>query len=387
MYYRWASEGDEYRYNTGPLGFYDQYMASVDVMNFFAEVMAQPNVGAYYQWPFAHTDDTRFRFYQENIEDCPVFEDYDGMCLYPGVGKYYRSDYRQGINGIFYVERLGVILDKFWALEFLSSRWNSVGMPYTIDEAYFVNFYDAFPEEMSYLFGHYASDQIQRLAPRVTFDEEGIPNVEFLDLWQGDCSYREGVECNAEPDDGYFDTPFVEDDSYFYMQYYGLIDSLANFPVYWDASWERQLRLYTEGGVDGIEVIDCADEPGNPDCLREGVDYIRFTSERFHRSYLAFAMEPDSSGQRGESYMFNMLMEAVELQDQLDELNACVDDPEHPDHPACGYGQFLPFSGDGEETADFVQSRWRYRLSSLEGYIRYVLQVQRDMGIASWYGY
>ena len=163
MYYRWASEGEEYRNDTGALGFYDQYMASVDVMNFFAEVMAQPNVGAYYQWPYAHTDDTRFRFYQENIEDCSVFDDYGGMCLYPGVGKYYRSDYRQGINGVFYVERLGVILDKFWALEFLTSRWNSVGLPYTLDEAYFVNFYDAFPEEMSYLFGHYASDQIRAL--------------------------------------------------------------------------------------------------------------------------------------------------------------------------------------------------------------------------------
>ena len=101
------------------------------------------------------------------------------------------------------------------------------------------------------------------------------------------------------------------------MQYYGLIDSLANFPVYWDASWERQLRLYSEGGVDGIEVIDCADEPGDPDCLDEGVDYVRFTSERFHRSYLAFTVETDSNGQRGEAYMFNMLMEAVELQDHL----------------------------------------------------------------------
>ena len=49
--------------------------------------------------------------------------------------------------------------------------------------------------------------RFERLAPRVTFDESGIPNIEFLDLWQGDCTYREGVECNPEPDDGYLDTP------------------------------------------------------------------------------------------------------------------------------------------------------------------------------------
>ena len=70
-------------------------------------------------------------------------------------------------------------LDKFWVVEFLTSRWNTHGLPDTLDEADFVNFYDAFPEDMSYLFGHYASDQIQHAAPRASFRRIGQPSVEF----------------------------------------------------------------------------------------------------------------------------------------------------------------------------------------------------------------
>ena len=378
MYYRWASEGEEYRNNTGSLGFYDQYMASVDVMNFFAEIMAQPSVGVYYEYPYSTTGETRYVHYDENLDwDSNPFD----LTLYPGLGKYYYSDYRTGITGIFYVERLGVIQDKFWALQFLTSRYT--GLPYLIDEAYFVNFYDAFPEEMSWLFGNYASDQVYRVLPRITFDAHDQPILEYPDLWMGDCTYRDGVECNEAPEAAFGDLPIVNANT-FYMQYYGLIDSLANFPTYWDATWERQLHLYSEGGVDGVEVHDCAEEPDYPDCLVEGVDYIRYTSERYHRSYLAFNMEADTEGQRGEPYMFNMLMEAVELQDTLGELDACIAaDPEDD----CGFGPWAPFSSTGIETRDSVRDRYRRRLTDIEGYIRYVLQTQRDMGVATWFSY
>jgi hypothetical protein len=392
MFYRWASEGPEYRENTGPFGFYDQYMASVDILNFYAEVMAQPDVGTYYPWPFDSNAGDYFAFYDNNLDEQNrlTFTTYGGTALYPGIAKYSRSDYRQGITGIFYVERLGVLYDKFMALEFLTNRWS--GLPYTVDEPYFVNFYDAFPEEMSFLFGNFASDQVHHVAPRITFMDteqvENVPVIEYEDLWRGDCGYRSGVECDDAPDVGYGDTPYVEVGDAFYMQYYGLIDSLATFPVYWDATWERQLHVYTEGGVDGVTVVDCADDPSDPDCLVEGEDYVRFTSERFHRSYIAFAMEPDSRGQRSESYMFNLLSEAVQLQADLDELDACVDNPDHPDNPACGYGAFPPFSdNDSWYTSEFVQTRWRNRLTSIEGYVRYALQIQRDMGIASFQGY
>lgn len=415
MYYRAASEGEEYLDDTGPLGFYDQFMASVDVMNFMAEVMNQPNVGVYYLYPFAHyTGDeeqqVQFMHADENLDWGGDGCRWD-LCLYPGQGKYYRSDYRQGIQGIFYVERLGIITDRLWALWGLSDRWT--GLPYTIDEAYFVNFYDAFPEEMSYLFGNFASDQVHRLQPRVTVNDEGEGIVEYIDLWQGDCNYREDVEC-VDPDVAYGGTPILNDNTSFYMQYVGLQESLAQFPVYWDATWERQLHIYVEGGVDGVTVHDCEDEPDNPDCLVEATfdndfvgDYIRFTSDRFHRSYLAFAMEPDANGRRGESYMFNMLREAKELEVMIDELDACIDvcdedfdveacieacgedeacieTCECPD-PTCGFDAWGGLTAIG--TRDYIRRRYGWRLDELEGYIRHVLQIQREYGINTWFGY
>lgn len=378
MFYRWASEGEEYRNDTGPLGFYDQYMASVDVMNFFAEIMATPDVGVYYRYPYQNMGETRYLHYENSLDwDEGIWD----LMLYPGLGKYYYSDYRTGTTGIFYLERLGIVTDKIYALLYLSSRY--FGLPYTIDEAYFVNFYDAFPEEMSYLFGNYAADQAQHLLPRISFDSNNQPTLEYMDLWMGDCSYRDGVECREQPDDDFGSMPMVDFNT-FYMQFYGLIESLANFPVYWDARWERQLHIYVDGGEDGVEFADCDEEPDNPDCLVEGIDYIRYTSERFHRSYVAFAVEDDAEGQRSESYFFNMLEEAVDLQDMIADIDACRDADEGD---TCGFAAMPPFYGSGVETRDAVRDRYRRRLSEIEGYIRYVLQTQQDMGIATWFGY
>jgi hypothetical protein len=373
MYYRYASEGEEYRNNTGPLGFYDQYMASVDVMNFMAEILVTPNVGVYYADNYSYPGTERLIHWEENLDWADVPWD---LKLFPGQGKYYMSDYRMGITGIHYVERLGVIVDKIYAIQMLASR--DTGLPYLHDSLFYVNFYDAFPEEMSYLFGNFATDQTGRLLPRITVDDNDRPTLHYLDLWDGDRLPRAGEKSRPAPDADFAGMAIVDDESNFYQQYYALIESLANFPVQWDASWERQLRLYTVGGEDGIDVIDCAEEPGEEDCLVAGEDYVKYTSDRFHRSYVAFAVEPDPQGQRGESYMFSMLREANDLQDRIAEIQACAaDDP----NAACGFGPMPPLSGTGADTRDYLLRRLQQRLNSVEGYIRYVLQVQREYGI------
>jgi hypothetical protein len=432
MYYRWATEGDAYRNNTGPLGFYDQFLASVDVMNFMAEIMAQPNPGVYWEWEYT-SHGREYQMFGENLDEA-YWDDYFSryglsardvlsFWIYPGQGKYWRSDYRQGITGINYIERLGVIYDKFWAMYGLSDRWT--GMPYTVDEPYFVNFYDAFPEEMSFLFGHYASLQTSRVQPRVTVDENDLPTIEYMDLWMGDCEFREGVECRPEPDDAFGSMPPLNDWGSWLMEYTTLRESLAQFPVYWDATWERQLHVYSVGGVDGIEIHDCADEPDNIDCLVEGVDYVRFTSARFHRSYVAFAMEPDADGHRGESYMFNLLQEAnrvtdgtVEIEDCMqtcacDDICVCMDACDgdeacieecngNPDwdletHEDCvsdcggDYDQYAESCPNCGYTSVDERDVWLRELGNradeIEGYVRYVLQIQREYGLDTWMGY
>jgi hypothetical protein len=321
----------------------------------------------YYYWPYTNA-------YERADESLALDPRYWEVAIRPGLGKYYWSDYRTGITGLQYLERMGIIYDKYTALDYLTNRFT--GLPYTIDEAYFVNFYDAFPDEMSYLFGNFATQQLERIMPRLTLDAEGQPNIQYLDLWRGTCDYREGQPCRGDPDADYTGTPHVEDGTHFLMQMYSAIESLAQFPVYWDATWERQLRLYVEGGVDGVEINDCADVPDDPDCLVEGVDYVRFVSERFHRSYLALAVDEDSEGRRGESYIYDMLSHAVELQENIAELQACIDANEHD---LCGY--------EHEVYRNAVLRDWTWELDDIEGYVRYFLQIQRDYGINTWMGW
>jgi hypothetical protein len=140
MIYRYATQ-PEYRTDTGPFGFYDQYMASVDLLNFWGEIMAYPNVGAYKYMAYRKVWDQ----YNENPERCVV-----GMtnCIRAdlGTGKYHYSRYQRGQNGVYRVEHFGTIYDKLWAMELLFMR--GMAFPYSWDELFYINFYDVFPQEI-----------------------------------------------------------------------------------------------------------------------------------------------------------------------------------------------------------------------------------------------
>jgi hypothetical protein len=63
--------------------------------------------------------------------------------LEPGVGFHHWSRFQDGLYGFFRMERAGVFWDKYMALLALTIRdW---GLSFTIDERYFINFYDLFP--------------------------------------------------------------------------------------------------------------------------------------------------------------------------------------------------------------------------------------------------
>ena len=53
---------------------------------------------------------------------------------------------RTGQNGFFRLERAGTFLDKLLAIEAIARRdW---GLSYTVDERYYINFYDLFDDEV-----------------------------------------------------------------------------------------------------------------------------------------------------------------------------------------------------------------------------------------------
>lgn len=84
------------------------------------------------------------------------------MVIEPGTGYHAWSRYQDGALGFFRMERSGVMWDKILALQALTIRdWN---LNFSIDERYFINFYDFFPREMTELFGGYVVDDPESCA-------------------------------------------------------------------------------------------------------------------------------------------------------------------------------------------------------------------------------
>ena len=106
------------------------------------------------------------------------------VSLAPGEGFYHWSRYQDGLYGFFRMERAGVFWDKLVALQALTVRdW---GLSFTIDERYFINFYDLFPIEMTELFGAYVEDDDFNRAPRVAMDGAD-PQIYYVNLLRGNC--------------------------------------------------------------------------------------------------------------------------------------------------------------------------------------------------------
>src|SRR5690606_29862329 len=143
-------------------------------MNWLTEIVNLPQPGAY-------DFDGNTNTYQWLGED-PV----DDADLNLGIGQGYPmwSAYQDGYFGFYRTERAGVFFDKYYALLALALRdWN---LSFTIDERYYINFYDLFEVEMTEFFGGLILDEPRWFAPRVKM-EDGQPIVSHLN-WYRDAS-------------------------------------------------------------------------------------------------------------------------------------------------------------------------------------------------------
>ncbi len=309
-------EDPEFRNTTGPFGFQDQFLATADILNFFAKVMAQPGIGAYRYdrgWD-------RYRQYN-NDADSPGAQ----LALPLGMARYESSEYQAGLTGIQRIELIGTFYEKWFTMQMLTQRGYT--SQYTRDIPFWTNFYDLFPVEMGQLFEGMILGEPETIAPRVVCNG-GVaprctdPELVYMDFYRGDCSDGEGSpDCRPSPEETFGDLPVVDAGANVTLQFLASVYALSDFPVFFDTTFQSQLFVCIEGNGTCFEPSDDDVEytPGTP---VEDADYVRFFSERYGKTFIAWRVEPGPDVPNQRSLGFEMVRRADETQFLLEAVRA-----------------------------------------------------------------
>lgn len=368
LYYRIYYE-PEFFDIVGPLGVNDQYFASIDAMNWLTEVAELPQSGSYR----FDADQNRYTWIseEENLPDAD-------MTLGVGLGYPLWSQYQDGYFGFYRVERSGVFFDKYYALLALALRdWN---LSFTIDERFYINFYDLWDVEMTEFFGGIILNDARWHAPRVEFDG-GEPLVRNLAWFRGTCAnnqtgYNEPCrDSQAEEETG----PVIDNTMNPVLRNWATILALAQFPVFYDTSFEQRLSVYKRGNGDGFAIPDVQPD-GEPTCAYGSItldpshvtgcqdpDYVVFDSNRFRTQYVAVKVRTRLAYNLDEEQLgYELLRRLVDQQDELDTLLA------------------LP-TPTAEEAARIATLE--ATLNEENSFLEYLIDVQRQYGISSYISY
>lgn len=361
--------------NTGPLGFDDQYAASVDVMNWFAELATLPDPGSYRLDPSVGAHGAYV--YMGEQPGMPGSD----RSLDVGEGYYHWSRYQDSSLGFFRVERVGMFWDKLYALLALTTRdW---GLSYTLDERYYINFFSFFPVEMTELFGGFILDNDDWYAPRVRTDAAdptgSSTHVQYVNWFRAPDLYGRGC---SDPTTGVrgpcrdataveFPYPVIQGTSDDILRVYATAFALSEFPVFYDNSWERRLDVFALGSGDGFTIPDtqrdgsqtCAyatsvlTSPGHiGGCSAADADYITYTSDHLHNTYVAVKIRSrDTYNLEEEQLGFQFLLSLNQDQQLVRTLPA----------------------GPALDAA-------RARLQSNESFLATLIELQRQLGINSY---
>jgi hypothetical protein len=310
LFFRYYYDGASFRNSQGPLGYRDQLFASADVLNWLGEIIAAPDVGTY-------AFDADAKTYRQISTDP---DDGSGdVALPPGQGFYLWSQYQSGQNGFFRLERAGTFLDKLLAIESLARRdW---GLSYTLDERYFTNFYDIFEKEVIDLFGGLILRNPKAYAPRVTMDDAGQPKLSYMSLYRMD---MDGSNESRYPQ------PALDGSDSEVLRDAAAIQALAQFPIYYDTSFEQRLLVFRTGSGEGYEIPKTRGD-GTPTCAYgdedcDAPDYIVYDSDRLHTTFVAVIIQPNREQGIDEQQLgFQLLLELKQQQQKIRELEAKKD--------------------------------------------------------------
>lgn len=341
----------------GPLYAYDQYLAGLDALNFFARVIGTPDVGSY------DLDPVSGNYYKVDNE---LGE--GDLDVELGMGKHMWSAWQDGPMGIMNLERMGLHWDKIYALQAMAVRdWN---LMYSYDERFTINFYTMFEWEMMKLFGGVIMDEPGWYAPRwVTDPETSEQKVYYPYIWGGVCGFL-NAPCPTEYyDEHYAGVPAFDNATNEIIRNYAAIFSLAEFPIFYDTAYEQQLFVCEEGSGYCFD-IDHSE-------MTEHDEYELFYSERLHKSFQAVAYEdpvPEFDTPPQVDISIKLLERANDLQASIDELEA---------HQAAGTCPPSMTAPCDEELEEALAHTW-YELSQHESFLVNLMDLQRAYGITSW---
>ncbi|MDQ3031955.1 MAG: hypothetical protein M3Y87_06020 [Myxococcota bacterium] len=379
LLYRYQNEPG-FRDSSGAWGFDDQFLATADVMNFMARILGSPGVGAY-QWNSGYQRYERF-----SADPASAMGQ---LRVDVGQGRFFGSVYQAGLTGINRIERIGSFFDKAITMQLMTAR--GLSPFYGPELVFYTNMYDLFPNEINQLFTGMIADQPAEYMPRVVCDEASSfprctdPRLVYMDFYRGDCSTPGSTTCRPHPADiTYRPDPsqrlfVINGGDNFLLQSYATIFGLAQFPVYYDTSFQTQLFLCVEG------TGDCNAPEGV-----EGVDYVRFTSNRFGKSYLAWQLTPEEGGLIDqESIAFSMVREARDSAFTLRSLQRYRGDfggtpldianiPAADQARLAAMGYTIPASSTA--VSDEID-RFDDRVRQLESFFGYLIQLEREYGI------
>ena len=361
-----------FTFNRGPLGFDDQFLASIDAMNWFVEIVNLPDEGSYQY----DTDADLYRWIGEAV-DLPGAD----VSLLPGQGFGMWTKYQDGYFGFFRPERAGVFYDKYYALWALAIRdWR---LNFTIDERYFINFYDLFQTEMTELFGGIILQDETWFAPRLGMDGDG-PVVQHMSWYRGltlgECSGDGAlVPCRGSQPEVY-PGPAIEGTTNEVLRSWAAILALAQFPVYYDTTFEQRLLVFKAGSGAGFDIPDIQPD-GSPTCVygsdglgaghfvvdpdvlngcdaAQDADYVVFESNRFRTPYVAVKVRPSRELNLEEEQVgFQLLRRLVDLQRETEALD--------PGDPA--------------------SARKLRALQQGESFLEYLIELQTAYGISNFF--
>lgn len=362
----------EFRTEEGEFGFYDQFMASADVLNFYARILGQPDIGSYALNPVSGNF--------ERFSATPGERGSD-VDLSLGLGRYLSSRYQRGLTGIFRIERIGSFYDKWFAMQTLTQRGWTTG--FTRDVPFWTNFYDLFPIEMQQIFQGIIQDEPESISPRVVCDEGAPantcedPRVVYMDFYRGDCS--EAETCRPDPvEETYAGLDVLDGGSSVLLQYLAALFALSDFPVFFDTTFQNQLFICVVGEGDCFVPSDGS---------VEGVDYVTHSSPRFGKTFLAFQIEPTIAIPNQESIGFNMVSEASDNAFAIGVLERLAADEVPSAEDLAGLsarGFRVPLDSE-EASRDLVSLDRRQR--ELESFFFQLIDLQRQLGIASYLGF
>ncbi|MDF1563802.1 MAG: zinc-dependent metalloprotease [Deltaproteobacteria bacterium] len=374
---------DGFAENIGNGGFLDTFLASRMGMNFFAKVLATPDVGTYIKW------DPSDVFYEGAYTETP--ESWADLYVPVGIGKHLYSRFEQGYYGeIYRYARIGNFFDKLFAIEALTTRdW---GQPSANDETFPVNYYDGFQDELLTLFTGMVAEDMSSYGPvirGVDVDPDtnvvSVSDVEFRDYWQGgffgsDTADFPGLEMLAGspiPYDQRYQGEYMDAGGSINVRIYALLYALLDFSVFFDATFPAYVQLYAYGRP----------SPRDQQAIDDGVangDLIAFTSPDLDMTYVV----PQTGDQR--SVFWPVVAKAADLAAKLETYRGYASNGGAPAgfaaaNQVCGkvYGIDPADPGADDECLLELTDRVESKLRSEESFLRMALDFLGQLGYAT----